>query len=245
MEMSFSFASFQGSLHVRHQVPNQDRVVAFEHNGFLCAIVCDGVSLKSDRTFSNSEIAAAACLMAARSYLQTHLPEQLEMQQGLELLKDCFEAAWLALKIEVGCRGIEFEDCQTTLIVALLKEGKLMAGMVGDGGILYETHQGQLGAMVTHWKTDSRVFPISCKRAWRFYASQDEEDGVRCALAASDGVFDGLVGVRDDSIQISFERVDRLFALDSCPESSRQRLLNHLIEKIPGYDDKSIALLWE
>ena len=142
--------------------------------------------------------------------------------------------------------NIPLFDCQTTLIVALFAQGRLIGGIAGDGGILFQCQSDRFGMMITHLKTSSRVSPISDQFAWQFFVMDNHQDPVRSVIAATDGVFDQLIYVTSQEqhqVAGNKELIDRLFHLDkTAPQNTHQWLLQ-CIDKLDGTDDKTIAIL--
>ena len=236
------FTTLRGTLHKEYGVPNQDAVVTKVISGCDCAAVCDGVSLKSDWTFSNSEIASAICAKSAIDYLEAHLKSSLPGDEIAKLVEGAFHQASKTLQESLLRKGIEELDCQTTMIVMVLHKGILYGGIAGDGGIIYQTKGGRTSMMVTQIKTSASVYPIRCQDEWRFFRAGDALDPVIKAMAATDGVFDQLIFLQDRHIQSSFERIENLFSIGSIPQKQREKWLRQTIENLPGNDDKSIAI---
>ncbi len=236
------FTTLRGTLHKEYGVPNQDAVVTKVISGCDCAAVCDGVSLKSDWTFSNSEIASTICAKSAMAYLEKHLQASLPSLKIAQLVEEAFRYANQKLKEALDQKGIEELDCQTTMVLMVLHKGILYGGIAGDGGIIYQTKSGRTSMMVTQIKTSSSVYPIRCQEEWRFFQAGSDLDPVVKALAASDGVFDQLIFLEDGHIHSSFERIESLFSIGSLPQKQREKWLRHTIDALPGNDDKSIAI---
>ncbi len=236
------FTTLRGTLHKEYDVPNQDAVISKVIAGYDCAAVCDGVSLKSDWTFSNSEIASAICAQCAIDYLEDHLKASLPSSEVSKLIEGAFQYTSKTLKERLDQKGLDELDCQTTMILMVLRKGILYGGIAGDGGILYQTKAGRTSMMVTQLKTTSAVFPIRCHEEWRFFQAGSELDPVVKAIAATDGVFDQLIFLKDGQIQSNIEQIESLFAIGSLPQKQRKKWLRQTIEALPGHDDKTIAI---
>lgn len=237
--------SLQGTLHQKYDVANQDAVRTFDTKGYQGLILCDGVSLKSDWTFSNSEIAAKLVSQAASMFLEETLQENMETEELEQLVREAFVFAEHYLQENLKKVDIPLFDCQTTLIVALFAQGRLIGGIAGDGGILFQCQSDRFGMMITHLKTSSRVSPISDQFAWQFFVMDNQQDPVRSVIAATDGVFDQLIFVNpEEQQQVSGnkELIDRLFHLNlTAPQDAHQWLLD-CVEKLESTDDKTIAI---
>lgn len=241
--MIIESATMKGTMHAEHGIPNQDAVMTGEAAGYEFAIVCDGVSLKSDWTFSRSELAAAVCSRSADKYLKQELRPNLTDEEMTDLIEAAFQFALTVLKDALSRAKIPFFDCQTTMIIMVYRKGRLYGGIAGDGGILYQTKAGKTSMMVTHVKTSSSVFPIGDEEQWRFFVAGSPEDPVVQALAATDGVFDSLIALEDGQPHANFEAIGELFSISSVPRKQRERWLKKAVEDIETHDDKTIALI--
>lgn len=237
--------SLQGTLHQQHHVANQDAVRTFDTKGYQGLILCDGVSLKSDWTFSNSEIAAKLVCHAASMFLEETLQENMETEELEQLVREAFVFAEHYLQDNLKKVSIPLFDCQTTLIVALFAQGRLIGGIAGDGGILFQCQSERFGIMITQLKKSSRVSPISDQFAWSFFVMDNHEDHVTSVIAATDGVFDQLIYVNpQDQQQVSGnkELIEALFKLNqTAPQNPHQWLLE-CIQDLESTDDKTIAV---
>lgn len=245
--MMIDTISLQGSLHKQYDVPNQDAVRVFDTKGYQGLILCDGVSLKSDWTFSKSEIASALVSQAASLFLEETLNEGMETEELEQLVREAFVFAEHYLQENLEKVNIPLFDCQTTLIIALFAHGKLIGGIAGDGGILFQCKSDRFGIMITHLKTSSRVSPISDQFAWNFFVMDNAEDSVTSVIAATDGVFDQLIYLnpeeKDPQVSGDKELIEALFNLNqTAPENPHEWLAN-CIENLQGHDDKTIAIL--
>lgn len=235
--------TMKGTLHEQKGIANQDAFELIEKAGYYGAILCDGVSLKSNWTFSNSEIASAVVSKSAAMFLDGTLKSNLESKEVMDLLRDTFQFSKQMLEESLEKARIPFMDCQTTLIIALFHEGKLYGGIAGDGGILYEQQDGSIGLMVTHLKTSSSVFPIGDTHQWRFFEAGSQQEPIVQVLAATDGVFDQLIIPYNGQPVGNFDKIATLFQIGSVSEGKRQAWLDDQIRLLPGYDDKTIAIL--
>lgn len=235
----------QGSMHKENGLPNQDAAAAkvCRDGGF--AVLCDGVSLKTDLSFSNSEMAARICLRSAVSYLEKALDEKEKMDSDkiVQILQETFQFANSVLKDTLAQANIPLFDCQTTMIVMIYVRGRLYGGIAGDGGIVFVTKNHRMSIMMTHLKTSPSVYPISDEDQWRFFTAGDSADPIVAALGATDGIFDTLVGVQDGAVYANFEAIDHFLSISSVRKAHRQFWLKKSVEAIPGYDDKSVAIL--
>lgn len=241
--MILQSTTLKGSLHAEYGVANQDAVLTKEIAGYACAAVCDGVSLKSDWTFSNSEIASSICAKSAMDFLEKNLTAQVKQNEVSSILEKAFQYADQNLQVQLKKRGIPLLDCQTTMILMVYRKGILYGGIAGDGGIIYQTKSGRTSMMVTHLKVSAAVYPIRCQEQWRFFEAGSELDPVVKAFAATDGVFDQLISVQDGQVVSNPDEIENLFSIGSIPRKQRDYWLKKNIDRLPSHDDKTIALL--
>lgn len=241
--MIIESTSIQGTMHTQYDVKNQDAVLTFQSAGYTGVVACDGVSLTSNWTFSHSEIAAAIVSKAAVSYLENQLNEPSEQQPVCDTIRDAFLFSLAVLKEALEKMEIPFFDCQTTLIIALYKDGHLYAGIAGDGGILFQTKNHNAGTMITRLKSSSSVYPIGDTQEWRFFEGGSNEDPVKQFLVATDGVFDQLIIPYEGQIGGNYELIEKFFTIADVPESERHTWLHELVDSLEGHDDKTIAIV--
>ncbi len=235
--------TMQGTLHEQYGVKNQDAIRIFDAAGFTGVIACDGVSLKSDWTFSNSELAAALVSKASEAFLENKLEENLDPDHVCDQIRDAFLFSLAVLKDALEKAEIPFFDCQTTLIIALYKDGLLYGGIAGDGGILYQTKQHNSGTMITRLKSSSSVYPIGDTQEWRFFMGGSKEDPVVRFLVATDGVFDQLIVPYDGMPAGNYALIDKLFSIETIQEDEQGQWLQEQIEALEGHDDKTVAII--
>lgn len=236
--------SQRGTMHKEHGLPNQDAVKNGSVKGYEYAIVCDGVSLKSDWTFSNSEIASKICTRSASYFLEQKLEPGLSQEKMTELLNETFQFTNTMLKETLEKANIPFFDCQTTMIIMIYRKGRLYGGIAGDGGILFMTKNGMFSMMITQVKTSSTVYPIGDEKEWRFFVAGEPSDPIVQALAATDGVFDQLISpMEDGSLAAHFDEIGKFFAISTVPKKQRAAYLKRTVEAVPSQDDKTAAVI--
>lgn len=237
-------ATKRGALHRQYEVKNQDAVCAKTIHGYGCAVLCDGVSLKSDRTFSQSEIASSLCSKTGMTYLEMQLKPHMKEDELLTIIKNAFRISLHMLAKETEKMGIPLYDCQTTMLIVIYHKGYVYAGIAGDGGVLYEDQDGELGLLITGLKTSSSVQPIMDVDSWKFMSTEGSEGRIHALIAATDGVFDSLV--RPDSeggVVVNGEKVDELFALSKVPYKKRDHHLSDIFETLNDYDDQTAVVM--
>ncbi len=237
--------SMQGSMHKMYGVVNQDSFRTEEIDHDIIGIVCDGVSLKSDRTFSDSQIASRFVSDSIARYLKENLKRSMSDQERLVALYDALSYGDGALTQMLKERNIPLFDCQTTALVFIYHKGRICAAMAGDGGILYETKDGEFGILQTRIKTSPTVDPICDRQSWRFGAAGSKGNPVYRLLIATDGVFDSIAQMTSEGMALNAEILESLFDLSKVKKNYRQAAFKKIIEDIPSHDDKTAILLIE
>ncbi len=236
--------SLQGRLHKTYGIPNQDAAAVYRLKGAVVAVVCDGVSLKSDMTFSRSEIASRFCVKETGRYLQEHVQRHTTDKEMFSLVQNLFDHVNKALERELERKGIPFGDCLTTMIVVVYRKGRFWAGIAGDGGILCERCDGSIAAMITEIKTTSMVHPLSTASEWKFFSSmQDSPIPVSRILVATDGVFDSLCYWNGIRLHCEVPSLRLFYSISAVRERHRRKWLEKLLETVSSNDDLSCALI--
>jgi hypothetical protein len=105
-------------------------------------------------------------------------------------LARAFEAARDAVQAEADRRGVPVDDLSTTLQVAVVDGGRVLAGMVGDGAIVADV-AGSGGARVVLEPADSafanEVVPVTATD-WQDALRVADAEGVAAALLFTDGL---------------------------------------------------------
>lgn len=241
--MVFEGATLQGSMHEDYHVANQDAYALEQIDDYYAAVVCDGVSLKSDHTFSSSEIASQFCAQFVMKYLREHLYRHMEDSQTENVLFECFKAVAKGLQEELDQREIPFYDCQTTVLVMLEHKGTLYAALAGDGGLIFETKDGTYGVLITKIKTSASVEPICYPPGWRFSVVEAGDNPVDKVIMATDGIFDNLCQSFRGELTLNMPVIDELFSIQDVTEGHQQRALSEILKHIETHDDKT-AVVW-
>lgn len=241
--MVFEAVTAQGDMHKRVNVPNQDAVRTEEIKGTQVMVVCDGVSLKSDHTFSKSEIASTFCADCVIDYLNEHLEDNFEEEVMNDLVKNTLVHTEQSLRIKLSQLKIPFYDCQTTVLIAIFHQGNLYAALAGDGGILFQQKDGSFGLLVTKLKTSSTVEPICYPAGWRVASIVDPENPVERVILATDGIFDNLVQVFRGQVSLNAPLILELFSIEQVLDTHRYKALEQIVKRIETHDDKTIVLL--
>lgn len=237
-------ASLQGRLHKTYGIPNQDAAHVFHVKGATAAVLCDGVSLKSDLTFSSSEIASRFCVEETTRYLREHIHRHTTDEEMFKIVQNLFDHVKNALEKELRRRKIPAADCQTTMIAAVYRKGRFWAGIAGDGGILAHRCDGSISAMITEIKTSSQVHPLGSASEWKFFSSKNDSPiPVNRILIATDGVFDTLCYWNGKRLRCEVPSLRLFYSISGVREKYRQKWLEKLLQTVSSNDDLSCALI--
>lgn len=124
-----------GGAHRRRGLGGDDAHLLFlaGNTGFVCA--ADGAG-----GATHSAAGAKAAVFGAMDWIAHNRPTPNEFG-GLALMARCFSAARAAVAKEAAALGVAIGDLATTLIVAAVNEGGVLAGQVGDGAVVIETRR--------------------------------------------------------------------------------------------------------
>lgn len=238
-------ASIHGSSHKAYNVANQDAYRIGRIHDYSVAIVCDGVSLKLDHTFSNSEWAARFCCNYSFSYLQEHLNKNESFEKIAERLQVCFDETEKALRIYLEGRGVQYWDCQTTLLIIVYYKGRFACAMAGDGGAVFQKRDGKFFVIVTKEKQSSLVEPISAREGWCFSCYDSKDDPVCSFILATDGVFDQLVHFSEGTPLLNQDLLEQFLNLSKVPQKRRTTALKKILQDVNSHDDKTAVVMMD
>jgi hypothetical protein len=155
-----------GRSHRDRRVPCQDAFAVHQVDGTgrLAAAVADGLGSRP-LSHIGSEAAAQA---AAQSLAQSR-------NWGPGAVHRAFRAARKAIRQRAKELGVSPDQLATTLQVAGLEQGRVLAGLVGDGAILYAAEDAKILLAPEDSEYANHVVPIT---------SPDWQDHLRVATAA-------------------------------------------------------------
>lgn len=235
--------SLQGTMHQQCEMENQDAFRMEKIGEYYAAVVCDGVSLKSDRTFSNSEIASNYCADYVMEFLKEKLYRHMDSELTENTLYECFKKTALSLEEYLEEKGIPFYDCQTTVLLMLWRKGVLYSALAGDGGIIFRFANDSYGMLVTKIKTSPSVEPICYPQGWRFATVNEPDNPVVAAILATDGVFDAMIQVFHEEVTLNEPLIQELFALDQIYRPKQQKAVTEIAKRVDSHDDKTVVVL--
>lgn len=134
-------ASVQGTSHLRALLPCQDAHAYRVLKGGVILAVADGLG-SAPLSGIGAELAASRAVSWLTGQLEQVFPNKVEGWK--QLLRNCFAEARAALEAASGQSGSPLRAYGTTLLVAVLAEGWLAAGHVGDGAAVAALESGEL-----------------------------------------------------------------------------------------------------
>lgn len=177
----------QGTYHVKNNIVCQDAHNIIKCGDFMVvAAVADGLGSEE-----HSDVASKIAANRSTRYCVENICEDTTDEAILGILHDAFVLAQSEIEREAKKNHHELDQYDTTLSLAILKNGTLFYGHSGDSGIVALTEDG-LYEKVTEQQRDSygRVFPLYFgEEKWVF---GKYEKAVASVLLATDGMFETL-----------------------------------------------------
>lgn len=173
-------ASVAGPRHVAAGLPGQDAFCAGVAEGaFYCALA-DGLGSEE-----HSDAGALVATEAAAAHVAAGLSKAPTKEALMSLVRSSFEAAWSAVRAESKSRSWDVSQMDCTLVVAILINGTVWWGSVGDSGLVCCNHDGSY-SLLTNLQRDGegRVYPLCFDGMWEF----GRMDRVSSIALATDGV---------------------------------------------------------
>ena len=182
--------SLRGKSHTAHDMPMQDyHCLRVLPNGWLLAVVCDGVGSEE-----HADIGASIAAVSFADYTVKYWGAFLDEGSILNLLKCA--ALYAAGKIcrESGNAGNPVRQYSTTLHAAVYANGVVYYFHSGDGGIIAMHDDGTYSLLTKPQKGEDgeSVVPLMAgPKAWQAGVA---DSGVQSILLCTDGVYDKIAG---------------------------------------------------
>ena len=238
----------QGTYHVKKGIVCQDA-----HRFIKCgdsygiAAVADGLGSEE-----HSDIASQLAVELSTEYCAEHIQEDLSEEQILRIIRDSFACAQSRIEQAASDNGHDLDQYDTTLTLAVLRNGTLYYGQSGDSGMVALTAEG-LYQKVTEQQRDEegRVFPLYFGDAKWVFGTFPEP--VVSVLLATDGIFETLfpVYLREEPVKIYVALARYLMGPDSLRieeigENGAAEKIDRFLAGIPDdqvNDDKTVVVL--
>jgi len=158
-------ASLTGKSHESSGTVCQDAYFYFEGSGFVVAAVADGLG-----SSKHSDIASSLAAKGAVEYCSERIKKGMRENDVLSVIKNSFEHVNFAIN---QASGDNPDDYDTTLTLAVFKQGFVFFGHAGDSGIIAlrgdglfeEVTEPQLGE---GYGKERPVYPLASERHWVF-----------------------------------------------------------------------------
>lgn len=130
-----------GGAHRRRGVGGDDA-----HLFYIGGRVCYLIAADGAGGAAHSAAGSHEAVFAAMDWLTHNQPTPSD-PQGYTLMVRCFAAARLAIARRAKQLDVPIDELSTTLTVAIVNEGGVLAGQVGDGALVIETGDGVRAAL--------------------------------------------------------------------------------------------------
>lgn len=247
--MIYSYGiSLQGTYHIKKDLVCQDAHKIIKCSDSLAiAAVADGLG-----SSAHSDVASKIAAETSTEYCAERIKDDYSEEQILEMIKESFALSQSKIERFASDKDHEFNEYDTTLTLAILKDGNLYYGQSGDSGIVALTTEG-LYEKVTKQQRDEegRVFPLFFgEEKWVF---GKYPEAVVSVFLATDGMYEILfpVYIRNEPISI-YVALARFFMgpdflhIDEVGEEYVRNKIEEFMNGIPDAqvnDDKTVVVL--
>ena len=245
--MLFKYAVYKkGAVHEKEGTPCQDALHYLLLDNIQIAGVADGIGSESHSDMA-SEIAVSCAVEECGKNIQPGMNDN----EIIDSVKASFITAKYAVEDEADRLGYNYNECDTTLSLAVYINGYLYYGQSGDSGIIALSEDGYC-VKITEQQRDEkkRVFPLFFTDHWVFGKAEGRFVSV---LLATDGIletfFPEILAKEPETLYIShimrFLDKDRLCIIEK-GEETVQKEAQVFIDNIPAYlvdDDITLVAL--
>ena len=182
--MLYTFHAIKkGTSHKACGEPCQDYLSVYARGTMLVAAVADGLGSEKHSDMASKKAAETAVITCI-----SKIQDRLSDSEILETIKEAFQKAVYGIEDEAEKQGCPLDECNTTLSLAVFKDGQLYFGHAGDSGIFALREDGRC-IKITEQQNDEegRVFPLAFKENWEFCRAEGLFAGV---LLATDGLLE-------------------------------------------------------
>ena len=156
--MIFAYGTTQqGTYHIKKDIVCQDAHFFLKCEGnMIIGAVADGLGSEK-----YSDVASQLAVKISVKYCADHILPEAADESILKILCDSFHLAQKSIEEEAEKQNHELDEYDTTLSLAVLKNGCLYYGHAGDSGILALAEDGRYYAVTEQQRDDmGRVFPL-------------------------------------------------------------------------------------
>lgn len=245
--MLYSYGITQiGSYHVEKDLVCQDaHFIRKLSDHFAVAAVADGLGSES-----RSDIASKIAAEQSVSYCVEHLNETSSDQEMLQTIHEAFKTAFQEIQNTAKSANEELTEYDTTLSLAVYRDGRLFYGNSGDSGIVV-LHSDGLYESVTEQQRDENgyVYPLCFEDKWVFGLKEN----VSSVFLATDGMLETLFPylLRNETVTIyvalaRFFMDERLLDFEKIGENGVRQKMDAFIASISPTqvnDDKTVLVM--
>ena len=239
--------TLQGTYHVNNDIVCQDAHSIIKVDDHVAvAAVADGLGSED-----YSDVASRLAAEISTKYCAEHITADSSEREILDIIETAFHLALNSIDRTAGENGHDLDQYDTTLSLAVIRDGSLFYGQSGDSGIVALTTDG-FYCKITEQQRDSHgcVYPLFFKDKWVF---EKHKEKVVSVFLATDGMLETLfpIYIRNEEVNIyvalaNFFMNPETLKIDELGEEAIQEYMASFIESIPDAqvnDDKTVVVM--
>lgn len=246
--MIYSYAiTQQGTYHIKHDIVCQDAFAKkILGDSYAICAVADGLGSEL-----YTDVASKIAADNAVAYCAERITTQDDATMILKIIKQSFAHALDLIRARAEQDGNDVNEYDTTLALAVLKNGTLFWGNAGDSGMVVCKTDGTYSPVTSQQRDENGcVFPLVFgDEKWKFGVVND----VASVLLATDGMYETLFPylLRNEPVEI-YVALARYFmdkdilGYGTEDETKIQEKMETFLASIPDEqvsDDKTLAVL--
>lgn len=237
----------QGAYHIKNNIVCQDAYhIQYINERFAIAAVADGLGSEL-YTDVASQIAAEKSV----AYCVENIPATAKEEDILKTIKEAFRFALDTINDTARSNGHEIDQYDTTLALAVYREGAVYYGNAGDSGIVVLNQDGTYESITTQQRDENGcVFPL-------FFGEEKWVMGIKENVAsvflATDGMYETLfphlLQGNDVPIYVALAHYlmsEECLNFTSTPDNEVEERMDAFVRSIPGdqvSDDKTVLVM--
>ena len=246
--MIYSYGTTQqGAYHVKTGTPCQDAHLFRKINDrFSVGAVADGLGSQQF-----TDVASALAVETAVESCAEKIDELTEPEEILSVIRESFSQALRTIEERAEADGNPPDQYDTTLTLAVYREGTVYFGHSGDSGIVVQNIDGTYEPITEQQRDENGcVFPLSFGESYWVFGTKEN---VASVLLATDGIYETLFPylLCGEDVNIYVALANFLMSNESLgftPENSDEisKKMSAFIANIPGEqvsDDKTALVM--
>ena len=236
----------QGAYHVEKDLPCQDaHYIHVLSDHYAIIAVADG--LGSEKF---SDIASKIAVKTSVLFCADHITEASSEPEIIDIIKRSFSRAKIDIDAQAEADSNDVCEYDTTLALAVYRNGTVLFGNAGDSGIVVLNQDGLYESITTQQRDENGyVFPLCFEDHWSF----GSKNNVSSVLLATDGMletlFPYLLRNEKTTIYVALARFfmdEQSLHFNELGDSQVQKNIDDFISSItPSQvnDDKTVAVM--